>query len=143
MEIKPIYRLVKEEKESIVHRLRMAVEFHQEISFAYLHGSFGEGAFRDIDVAVYLRETPSVSVLQYELKLESELMKTLGKYSVDIRVLNEAPLSFRFQVIRQGVLLFARDEDERAEFQERTLLDYFDFLPYRNDYLKETLGLGT
>ena len=43
---------------------------HEEISFAYLHGSFIKGdAFQDIDVAVYLGRMPA-SVLEYELHWE-------------------------------------------------------------------------
>ena len=138
-----VYKPAGPERMAIRERLRAALERHAEISFAYLHGSFvgGEG-FRDIDVAVYLRANEAESRLRYELALEASLSKDSCGYPVDVRILNAAPLSFRYQVIKGGDLLFERDDDERADFQEATLSAYFDFEPYRALYLKETLGRG-
>lgn len=130
------------EKEAIEKALKKVLEKHAEISFAYLHGSFTKKqGFKDIDIAVYLIETPS-SILDYELKLETELMQAAVHYQVDVRVLNASPLSFRYNVIKEGIPLIVRDDDKRAEFQEATLIDYFDFAPYRKMYLKEVLGVG-
>jgi len=135
-------KLPKAEKETIVNRITKSLEVHQEISFAYIHGSFlQEGHFKDIDVAVYLKNTPE-SPLQYELQLEAELMKSLGKFTIDVRVLNASPLSFRYHVIKRGRILMARDDDIRADFQENTIKRYLDFAPFRKMYLKEVLGLG-
>jgi predicted nucleotidyltransferase len=128
---------VKQAVESI---LRTVLEKRPEISFAYIHGSFARGEdFRDIDVAVYLK-VPSDSPLRYELTLEAELMEAVGKYLVDVRVLNGAPVSFAYHVFKDGNVLIARDDDERSDFQEAVLARYFDFAPYRAEYLKETLG---
>ena len=132
----------KVEKVVIEDSLRKVLEKHLEIFFAYIHGSFTkEGDFRDIDVAVYLKEVHP-SPLQYELKMETELMEAVGKYQVDVRVLNSSPLSFKYNVLKEGVRLFVRNDEARTDFQEATLTNYFDFAPYRNMYLKETLGLG-
>jgi len=134
-------KLLKNNKKAIEKNLKKALRKHDEISFAYLHGSFvKEDGFRDIDVAVYLKELPP-SVLEYELQMEIALMEVVDKYIVDVRVLNKSPLSFRYNVIKSGILLVVRNDDERADFQEATLAGYFDFAPYRNIYLKETLGL--
>lgn len=114
-----------------------------EVSFAYLHGSFAKnGGFRDIDVAVYLKDVPA-SPLEYEIALETEIMQTLAGYPVDVRVLNNAPLSFRYHVIKEGLPLIVRNDDARSDFQEATLAQYFDFAPFRALYLKEALGIGS
>ena len=138
-----VYSVCESEKEAVREKLRKSLQRHPEISFAYLHGSFvkREG-FRDIDVAVYLKNGAPRASLEYELGLEAKLMRITGRYTIDVRVLNKAPLSFRYHVLREGILLFAREKEERAEFQEATLSAYFDFAPYRNLYLKETLGRG-
>ncbi len=129
------------DKELVQRLLRQVLEKHGEISFAYLHGSFLEGnRFQDIDTAVYLERLPE-SVLEYELELESELMGALGIHIIDVKVLNTAPLSFKYNVIKDGIILMARDDDERANFQEATTIAYLDFLPYRKTYLQETLGV--
>lgn len=132
-----------EDRSSVIDRLKSALEEHPgpEIVFAYVHGSFAkDGPFRDIDIAVYLKEPPD-SALEYELALEAALIQS-APYPVDVRVLNNAPLSFRYQVIKEGRILFVRDDDARSDFQESTLSRYFDFAPFRSLYLKETLGIG-
>lgn len=129
-------------KMAIENNIKIVLEKHPEIVFAYIHGSFAKQEdFKDIDVAVSLKDIPS-SPLQYELALEAKLMAAVAHYPVDVRVLNASPVSFKYNVIRGGVLLLVRDDDLRADFQEATLFTYFDFAPYRNMYLKETLGLG-
>jgi len=51
--------------------------------------------------------------------------------------LNGAPLSFRYQVIRQGQVILDRDSDLRAAFEGMVFKKYFDFAPFRKRYLKE------
>ncbi len=78
-------------------------------------------------------------MINYEIELEIKLEETL-KYPMDVRVLNYAPLSFQYQVIKNGNLLFEKDGDCRVDFQTKTLDFYFDFAPFRKQYLKEVLG---
>lgn len=129
-------------KNVIKKRLIAELKAHAEVSFAYLHGSFLKGnGFRDIDIAVYLKNLPP-SPLSYELEMEKELSDVVENYEVDVRIFNISPLSFRYNVIKEGSVLFAKDDNERSDFQEATLSSYFDFEPYRKLYLKETLGIG-
>ncbi|WP_456454066.1 nucleotidyltransferase domain-containing protein, partial [Thermococcus sp.] len=98
----------------------------------YLHGSFLSGPFRDIDIAVY---TDGERDVFYELELEERL-----GFPVDVRVLNNAPISFRFKVLK-GELLFSRDEEKRCDFESRTMGDYHDFKYYLNAYRREIPGV--
>lgn len=130
-------------KKQIVAVLTNVLNTLPEINFAYIHGSFtGEKEFGDIDIAVHLKEMwlPD-PVINYEIDLEIVLEKA-SKYPVDVRVLNNAPLSFQYQVIKNGIILFEDDSDSRVEFQTRTLDFYFDFAPFRKQYLKEVLDIG-
>ena len=139
--INDLHSLKPADKDVVMRSLRDTLAKHREIVFVYLHGSFVSGnRFRDIDMAVYVKNPPP-SVLEYELQLERELMSVLGRYIIDVRVLNAAPLSFRYNIIKGGVVLLTTDDDARADFQEATLSAYFDFLPYHNRYLQETLGV--
>ena len=134
-----IHRLSAGAKKTLIKELTIKLIAHKEISFAYVHGSFlKENGFRDIDVAVYLKHISS-SPLTYELEIEKELSNAADKYEVEVRMLNSSPLSFRYNVIKEGLVLFARDDNKRSDFQEATLSSYFDFEPYRKLYLKETL----
>ena len=132
----------KAERDAIESALKGLIEKHAEVVFAYVHGSFGRGeAFSDIDITLYLGDIPA-SPLEYELSLEAECSEVIARFPADVKVLNAAPLSFRYHVIKDGKLLIERDGEKRAGFQEATLADYFDFAPYRALYVKEVLGLG-
>ena len=131
-----------DEKSRIAGMMGTGLSKYPDIVFAYLHGSFvREDKFRDIDVAVYLYETPP-SPLQVELQLENELAQEIKKYPVDVRILNHAPLSFRYHVVKDGLPVLVRDDDARCNFVDLTLRHYFDFAPFRKRYLKEALEGG-
>ena len=122
--------------------LGIYLEKRPNLLFAYIYGSFITAErFRDIDVAVYLNDDPSPP-LQAELEIETELSNLIKGYLVDVRLLNNAPLSFRYNVIKSGKPIAVVDDDARTEFEESTLNHYFDFSPFRKMYLKETLGHG-
>ncbi len=97
-------------------------------------------SFRDIDVAVYLFDNTHSPPTLREIDMEVQLEKLAG-YPVDVRILNSAPLSFQYQVIKNGRLLYARDDNLRVDFQVHTLKTYFDFEPFRRRYMKEVLKL--
>ena len=141
MEIK-YFQVNKRDREALLSKIRTVLNRRADILFAYLHGSFvAEEQFRDIDLAVFLMP-PFSSPLQVELVLEAELAGFVKKYPVEVRVLNRAPLSFQYNVIKHGKPLVVADDDARCDFVEATLRDYFDFAPFRRMYLKEVLGSG-
>jgi predicted nucleotidyltransferase len=108
-----------------------------EILFAYLHGSFlNNDCFNDIDLALYLKKMPD-SLLEYELNMEVIMSYAVVGVPVDVRLMNSAPLSFQYNVMKEGIPIVVNDENERAEFQERTVKRYFDFAPFRKMYLEE------
>ncbi|MCD6384158.1 nucleotidyltransferase domain-containing protein [Candidatus Sumerlaeota bacterium] len=128
------------DKEKAVATLRELISHRDEVIFAYLHGSFlsGEG-FNDIDIAVFVDEShvPREKVLDYEFDLARQLQEVI-KFPVDVRILNYAPLGFRYYATSEQVL-FSRDEERRCEFLCRTWSAYFDFLPVSELYFKELL----
>jgi len=129
-------------KARVTEEVKAFLRGQPDIIFAYLHGSFLKAdRFRDIDVAVFLKN-PAPSTLQAEIRLETELAKVIKKFPVEIRVLNHAPLSFRYNVIKDGSAIVVVDDALRCEFMETTLRDYFDFAPFRRLYLKEALSSG-
>ncbi len=123
-------------------RIKDCLEKRPDLLFAYVYGSFVTAErFRDIDIAVYLNKIPS-SPLYVELEFETELGNLIKKHLIDVRLLNGAPLSFRYNVIKSGKPIVVIDDDARTDFEETTLSNYFDFAPFRKMYLKESLGLG-
>jgi uncharacterized protein len=128
--------------EDSVLKLKGLLAPFEEIVFAYLHGSFVKGgAFRDVDIAVFLRPgaPPLSDDVEYEISLSLRLEKTLG-LPADVKILNRAPLSFRYHASR-GTLLLSRDESVREDFLSRTWSEYFDFARLARIY-QEDLSRG-
>jgi len=133
------YFLETKKRRIILNKIKNLLDAQSEISFAYVHGSFVDGdAFGDIDIAVYLAPMPLGTDIYYEFALENAVEKETG-YPADVRIINEAPLSFKFSVLRGGECILEKDEDIRVAFQEHTMSMYYDFAPFRERYLKEAL----
>jgi len=124
----------------IAAELKRRLEDRPEIVFAYLHGSFtSPGPYRDVDVAVWVdpaREPDHGT--RYALDLALWLERGLGP-RVDVQVLNDAPLAFRYHALA-GRLLFTRDDEFLDELRARTWDEYFDFEPFARQYLRDALG---
>jgi predicted nucleotidyltransferase len=133
-----MYSIIQTEKEKIENKISHLLRKRNEIIFSYIHGSFLEGNFRDVDVAVYLKDEEKA--LQYEIKLEREIEDIIG-FPADVRVLNHAPLSFRFSVITNGILLFSKNEKIRCDFESLSIVEYHDFNYLMNIYRREALGI--
>jgi len=124
------------QKESILEDITSALERHGEIILAYVFGSFIHcDSFSDIDIGV-LTDEDIDSCLDFELNLEIEI-EDIVNYPIDIRVINNAPLSFCQNVIRHGRVILERDADMRADFMGKILKEYFEFAPFRRRYLRE------
>jgi predicted nucleotidyltransferase len=114
------------------------LEGRPEIVFAVLFGSaVGDGPFHDLDVAIWVDRNlvPASEDLNYAFSLAGELEHVLP-YPVDVRVINDAPLPFRYNVSR-GVRLVANNDELFYSFLERTWDEYFDFEPVLLQYLKD------
>jgi len=110
--IKEFYLLSKKERKKIIEKIKKQLLKRKEIVFAYLYGSFLEDpCFRDIDLGIYLNEkiVKPTKFFRYQLEIGGRL-EIPAKYSVDIRILNEAPSSFLASVFSKGKLLFSRDD---------------------------------
>ena len=129
------------DRERIVARLKRELKARSEIVLALLHGSFTQGgAYRDIDVAVWLDpgRLSRDERFRYALDLSVHLHVQLGR-AIDVRVLNDAPLAFRYHALK-GRPLVSPDEEFLDELRARTWDDYLDFQPFARQYLREALS---
>ena len=129
-----------QDREELTGTLRRQLQGRPEVVFAVLHGSFAtEGPYRDIDVAVWVVPSarPDTGWHRYAVGLAAELTVALNA-PVDVQVLNESPLAFRYHALN-GRLLLARDEEFFHNLRERTWDDYFDFLPFARENLRGML----
>jgi len=131
------FELTNTEIAEIKQKLISALKRHNEISFAYLHGSFGVLPFRDIDIGAYCF-IPEDAVFDFELEMSSELGTASG-YTVDFKVINYAPIGFQFAVVNEGALLFERDKPVRLSFLEEVGLNYMDYFEFSKSYFRELI----
>ncbi|SCG85409.1 nucleotidyltransferase domain-containing protein [Methanobacterium congolense] len=135
------YRITDIQRKKVVGTIRSVLMGKNEILFAYIHGSFLQNQFRDVDLAIYLDEDiTKKEALHFELSLERELEES-SCFPADVRTLNYSPLSFKFNSFKDGNLLMSRDEVLRSDFESLTMNEYHDFNFYRKRYMKEVFGL--
>ncbi|WP_456419152.1 type VII toxin-antitoxin system MntA family adenylyltransferase antitoxin [Thermovibrio sp.] len=118
-----------EEIEKLVHYLKG----DPNVIFAYLFGSYAlglNGRDSDIDIAVYFKEPPEGDLY---LELLVKLSEVAGR-DVDLLVLNRASPFMRYHVLKSGKLLFSKSLEVLADFKEKTLKDYDEYLWLRKAY---------
>lgn len=102
------------EREEVARRLAEALRGEERVALAFLFGSFLEGAFRDVDVAVYLSgEADPLEAAAYAERLAGRLSALVG-LPVDVVVLNFAPAWMKRRAM-SGRELLVRDEALYAE----------------------------
>ncbi len=135
--MKRLYRLSPEERSRIRDQLAAELSQHPGVLFAYVYGSFvGSEAFHDVDIGVYLSTGQTNDDIAANL---SAHLSDKIKLPVDARVLNGAPVSFRFHVLR-GECLFSRNDDLRTDIMEDTVRRYLDIAPVLRHATKEAFG---
>jgi predicted nucleotidyltransferase len=136
------YRMSRPEKQQVVERLSHELFSLSGVVFAFIYGSFNDDSsnlpFHDIDVGVYITGMDKKESFYYSLDLSTRFTSLL-KLPVDIRVLNFAPTTFCFHVIR-GQLIVDKNEDVRCEFMERVTRHYLDMKPLYMRAIKEAFS---
>jgi predicted nucleotidyltransferase len=111
-----------------------------EVTALYIFGSFLTEHMRldsDIDIGVLLKKKPTDINIKKSEYVDEIIRHTLR--GISLIILNTAPVSLRYTILREGRLIFDKYPDLRKEFIELTAREYFDFLPYENIYLKKRL----
>ena len=111
----------------LMERLRQVAASHPEVRLAILFGSTARGeAHRrsDVDIGLLL-EPYSASLL---FRVEAELGRAAGR-EVDVVLLDGASPLLRFEVAREGVLLFEREVGLWTAFSAKSMIDWWDWAP--------------
>ncbi len=123
-----LYRVEPAERERMTRTLVAALAIEPDLEFAWLHGSYlGGGGFHDVDIGVHLNGAADVR-FRRALDLGLRLDRATG-FPVDVRVLNDAPVTFLFHVFREGRLLLSRNDECLSDLMERTVRAYLDMEP--------------
>lgn len=136
---KRLYTLEPSGLRRILNELSSELGSMAEVVFAYLHGSAIEGRpFHDLDVGVYLGGNGAGAGLVQAASL-SDRLSSLVELPVDVRVLNRAPVSFLFHVLR-GYPLACRDEALLTDVMEDTIRRHLDIEPLLRRSTREAFG---
>jgi predicted nucleotidyltransferase len=115
----------------------------KDIEFALLFGSSASGhtnALSDIDIAVYFKETSdSLTAGERQVELTCDIMKLYQINHVDIIVMNTANPFLLFQIVKNGVLLYVKDEKLFYYFKAMTLGNYQDIKPMYDMYENKSI----
>lgn len=129
--------------EDLTRNLEIFFEGQKDVLFCYLFGSLAYRNFTsksDIDVAVYLDRNRCKDLFKKRLNLITALSKLLRK-EVDVIILNDiSSVFFEYVILKEGELIFERDENERIEFEMKVLNQYFDFKPIMERYNQRMLS---
>lgn len=137
------FRPLPAQREQVLDAFGRALQARSDVLFAYAHGSFLEDRpVHDVDIAVYLVPAAAHDTPFPSSDLAGELQRVLPaglRLPVDVRLLNDAPVGFRYHAFR-GRLLYSRDEEVRAALVERTIRTYLDLEPILHRALKEAMA---
>ena len=125
---------------------KRVVEFlskQEHVKLAYLFGSVAEGKegkLSDVDLAVFLDESLSkLERFRLQLKLISELTSILKTDRIDLVIMNDAPLTLNYEIIKANHPLLVRDEGQKIDFEHRILSCYLDRRYYDKRWAAEFL----
>jgi Predicted nucleotidyltransferases len=122
------------------------LENQDAVVLSYLFGSVAQqraGKLSDVDLAVYLDDSlNSYERFDLELELLSDLGDIIGTDRVDLVVMNDAPISLNFEIIKANHPLFIRDNDLKVDFEHYIMSRYLDRqfynLRWADDLLRKT-----
>ncbi len=129
-------------KRNILKTLKKSLSPRSEIIFLYVHGSFLDSLpFRDVDLALYVdsKQINSQQAFDYSFDLSLQLSKQTG-FEIDVQVMNFSPLGFQQSVLRNGKLLFSKDENLRLSLIESISLEYIDFFELNKQYIRQLMS---
>jgi len=105
------------------------------VVLAFLFGSQAKGVARessDFDIGIMLSKNLTASQrVSLKTKLSDRLSKLL-KNDVDIVIINTAGTLLKYQIAKDGKLLFERKANLAKKFRLLAIKEYFDYLPTFN-----------
>jgi len=117
--------------------LKKVMEKDEKVLFAYVYGSYARDSIdfdSDIDVAVYLKSSDVKGYIGKEEELTIELVTKIHMDRIDLRILNVLPLLLQYNILKDGIPIFVRDDKERVDFETRVMNRFFELKPYIDEY---------
>jgi len=101
-----------------------------QVELAYLFGSVAlqkAGKLSDVDMAIFLDESlDKKDRFKIKLRLISDLEDILKTGRLDLVIMNDAPVSLNFEIIKANYPLFIRDKDLKVDLEQYIMSRYLD-----------------
>ena len=124
-------------KSAELNRLLARVKKDKEVLALIIFGSAArdeQAPFSDVDICVVMTSQPK----PFELtSLSHKRLEYMKGDSLDVRIFQQLALYIRVRVLREGRILFVRDENQLYELAFRTAQAFEDFKHIYYGYLKE------
>lgn len=123
-------------REEVIDRARQALEADPRVLVAYLYGSFARGTAHkgsDVDIPVLFRERVDAR-LGGPLDELRDAVERACSTPCDLADARAAPADLVHRILRDGEILVERDRSARIAFEVERRNEYFDLLPYPQEY---------
>ena len=137
--------MTQQERNKLINKLKEILS-KQPIKLAYLYGSYARGQERkdsDIDIAIVLENPKGKTVFGFP----ADVSVNIPGVEIDLRVIDsESEPVFLHSVLKDKILLFAKDEKTRTDFEVKAMKKFFDTEHLRKlnyYYLKKSLEDGS
>lgn len=123
-----------------LERLLRKAEADADVLAVMLFGSSARGEAgpgSDIDVCLLLKQA------HYSATALSQKRLDYAAADVDVQIFQQLPLYIRHRVLKEGKILFVRDEEALYELAFRTARAFEDFKPIYRAYLAEVARGGS
>jgi len=118
----------------IIKLISNCLRSDKEVAAAYIFGSYAKNKQKkdsDIDVAILLKKIDTSELLATKINY-SILLEDVTSNSVDVTILNNSNCILKNQIYKYGKLIIENEPGFTRNFKAISILEYIDFLPYRN-----------
>ena len=109
----------------------------QQILAVFLFGSAARKESHlnsDIDICLVLDRGKLT-----QKKISALRIKYLSSFDFDIQIFQNLPIYIKQRILKEGKVLFCRDDDRLYDVAFAVIREYSDFEPFYLEYLKEVL----
>jgi predicted nucleotidyltransferase len=120
-------------------------ELNEQVDFIVLFGSMSTGTTHpqsDIDIGVHVSNPKKeLQTIFGDLLSLFDFVDKKNTRKIDVTLLNLADLTLLYRVVRDGRLLYTKNDEVWPCFVEFVLVRYPDWEYYIQNYLKQSLGV--
>jgi len=116
-----------------VNQIIKKAKADKDVLAVALFGSSLKGKGRDIDLCIFIKEKKSNLEMS---RKQLEFLK-IAKKGIDIQIFQQLPVYIRIRILKEGKILFSKDDDLLYGLAFNTLKEFESYKKIYETYLKE------